>query len=493
MMEQAPEPVSDSLAHLFRELPSVHELLIAEPIQILLRSYARGQIVQACRTHLEVLRMEIALGNHSRDGLKNRIAELPSAIEKELRKQRLYSLRPVINATGVLLHTNLGRALLSREAMQHVTDIACGYCNLEFDLETGARGKRDIHTESLLLDVLQSKAGVGRLGETYRALIVNNCAAAAFLALHALAKGQEVLVSRGELVEIGGGFRIPEILQASGAVLREVGTTNRTRIADYERAITPNSALILRVHQSNFSMQGFVERPGLEGLMELGRRLNVPVFHDQGTGLVESLDSYGISGESTIVSSIRAQCDLIAASGDKLFGGPQCGILLGTQPMIDRIRQNPLFRTYRVDKLGYAALEATLHQYLENASGLPVLKMLATSVEEIGRRCLGITEQVSKQDLTAEVVEVASVLGGGTAPTARVRSCAISLKHCGLNSDELVRVLRGLDPPVIGRIEGGRVLLDLRTVDPASDSYLARELRRIAAEEPRNLPPGRNG
>jgi L-seryl-tRNA(Ser) seleniumtransferase len=471
-----------STDELYRALPSVNELLLGEPVQVLLRSHARGRVVRACRAAVEEIRQEIGQGALSLVSLRDRIGELPLMIEEELSRSPRYSLRPVINATGVMLHTNLGRAPLSRLALDHVVEVAGGYSNLEFDIDRGERGKRDTHVDPLLLALLAQATGMDSLPQTHRAIVVNNCAAATFLALHALAKGKEVLVSRGELVEIGGGFRIPEILHESGAVLREVGTTNRTRIADYERAASADTALVLRVHQSNFSMEGFVERPGLQELVELGRRINIPVFEDQGTGLVQPLEAFGIAGEPTFVNSVRAGCDLVAASGDKLFGGPQCGILAGRNAVIGLIRTDPLFRTYRVDKLCYAALEATLHQYLSDASDeVPVLRMVEMSAEEIARRCAGVADQVKNAELSVEVVAVESVLGGGTAPRARVKSFALSLRHADLNAETLLRALRSLDRPVIGRIEEYRVLLDLRTVEPQNDGYLIEALSHLNA------------
>ncbi|MGA9463611.1 MAG: L-seryl-tRNA(Sec) selenium transferase [Terracidiphilus sp.] len=470
MTAKADQKIS-SLEDLYRELPSVSDLLLTEAVLLLLNSHPRNRVVRACRVALENIRKEIAGG--AREIVSERIRTLSQSIEAELSQGPRYSLRPVINATGVLLHTNLGRAPLSRKALEHVVEVAREYSNLELDLEHGQRGKRDVHLETLLLSLLQTTADRGDTGETNRAIIVNNCAAATFLALHALAKGKEVLVSRGELVEIGGGFRIPEILQESGALLKEVGTTNRTRIADYERAVSPNAALLLRVHQSNFSMEGFVERPSLEELVALGRRMNLPVFEDQGTGLVESLEPYGICGEPTLADSIGAGCDLVAASGDKLFGGPQCGILVGQKKLVDTIRNSPLFRTYRADKLNYAALEATLHQYLAEASDeIPVLRMLAIPEQALAMRCTQMSSAIRNDALTSEVVAVESLLGGGTTPKARVRSFALALKHVALHADALLSALRQLGRPVIGRIEEDRVLLDLRTVEPGNDAYI---------------------
>ncbi len=269
-------------------------------------------------------------------------------------------------------------------------------------------------------------------------VVVNNCAAATFLALNSLADGAEVIVSRGELVEIGGGFRIPEILAKSGAHLREVGTTNRTKLVDYENAISPNTSLILRVHQSNFSMDGFTERPTLQDLVSLGRRRNIAVFDDQGTGLVFTLEDLGIQAEPTLLNSFRLGADLIAASGDKLLGGPQCGLLVGRADLIDRIRKNPLLRTFRVDKLTYAALEATLMDYLsEKAASVPVVNILRLSPLEILRRCEWIADQVRSDNLFAEVVPVLSLIGGGTAPAARLQSSAVSTAPCNASASSL--------------------------------------------------------
>lgn len=472
------EATGNSVERLYRELPSVNDVLLQ--LDPLLKAHARIRVVGACRAALEEIRREIAQGAQPRETLERRIAELPGTIEKRLKQNPRYSLRPVINATGVLLHTNLGRAPLSRKALEHVVEVAGGYSNLEFDLDSGERGKRDVHVELLLLGLLVPAAGADNIPVTHRAIVVNNCAAATYLALHALAEGKEVLVSRGELVEIGGGFRIPEILKESGALLREIGTTNRTRIADYEGAVSPNTGLILRVHQSNFSMEGFVERPSIEELVALGRRVNVPVFEDQGTGLVQPLEEFGISGEPTLVKSLGAGCDLAAASGDKLFGGPQCGILVGKKHLIDEIRKAPLFRTYRVDKLSYAALEATLHQYHSGAAEeIPVIGMLGMDAEAIGSRCVYVANAIDNQELAAEVIAVESVLGGGTAPRARLKSAAISLTHAVLDAEGLLGALRRIDPPVIGRIADDRVLLDLRTVEPGNDSYLIEALSQL--------------
>src|SRR5579863_9304170 len=361
---------------LFRELPSINELLLLPSLQPLLESHSRSALLFAARKSLADLRLEISVGQHTEISLRESIDRLPDAIADCLALASRYSLRPVINATGVILHTNLGRAPLSDAALRHVAEVAQDYCNLELDLETGSRSRRDVHAESLVLRIL---SGAGDADSArYGVVIVNNCAAATFLALNTLAENAEVIVSRGELVEIGGGFRIPEILEKSGAVLKEVGTTNRTRLEDYERAIGPATGLLLRVHQSNFSIEGFSERPLLQELAELAKRAGVPLFEDQGTGLVTSLERFGIGGEPSLPQSFERGVDLIAASGDKLRGGPQCGILAGRKDLIERIRKNPLLRAFRVDKLTYAALEATLVERLsDDPVSIPVERMLS--------------------------------------------------------------------------------------------------------------------
>lgn len=459
---------------LYRMLPSVNEVLITPACQSLLPSHPRHRLLAAVRTVLASLRQEIAAGRHTAESLHPILSTLPCRIEQHLSRPRKYSLRPVINATGVVLHTNLGRAPLSEAAIQHIAEVAGDYCNLELDLETGARSRRDIHAESLLLNLLQLDS------EQYSALLVNNCAAATYLALNALAEKREVIVSRGELVEIGGGFRIPEILEKSGAVLKEIGTTNRTRISDYEQALSPATALLLRVHRSNFSIEGFTERPFLADLVSLAKSAGVPLFEDQGTGLVNSLEPIGIHGEPTLPESLQCGVDLVAASGDKLLGGPQCGLLVGRTNLVQRIQKNPMMRAFRVDKLTYAALEATLLDHIsETSETIPIHRMLAIRPEEIMHRCQNIAGQIRAAELTLEVVPVESLVGGGTAPKATLPSCALALRHVSMNADKLSSALRRIDPPIIARINGDAVYLDLRTVPADFDSDLIRMLNSL--------------
>jgi L-seryl-tRNA(Ser) seleniumtransferase len=465
--------LDEAQSRLFRELPSVNDLLLTPMCKELLNTHPRSALLLAARNALGQLRLEIASGQLTEASLRGSIDQLPDTIANRLGLGRRYSLRPLINATGVILHTNLGRAPLSEVALGHVVDVARDYCNLELDLETGLRSRRDVHAESLVLRVLNRTRAETPDPDRHGVLIVNNCAAATFLALNSLAEKCEVIVSRGELVEIGGGFRIPEIMEKSGAILKEVGTTNRTRLADYERALGPGAGLLLRVHQSNFSIEGFSERTSLSDLVELSKSAGVPLFEDQGTGLVSSLERFGVNGEPSLLQSFACGVDIIAASGDKLLGGPQCGILVGRNDLIERIRKNPLLRAFRVDKLTYAALEATLLEHLsEDPVSIPIERMLSLPPDELMRRCRAIAGQVVSSKVVLDVVPVASLIGGGTAPKASLPSCALSVRHAFLTAVELLATLRRLDPPIVGRIADESVLLDLRTVPSHFDSGL---------------------
>jgi L-seryl-tRNA(Ser) seleniumtransferase len=462
---------------LYRRLPSVNELILASAAAPLMTKYGRERVVESIRRVLAEVRNEIATEGLSAALLEERLALMFDRIGAHLRTGPRYSIRRVINASGVLLHTNLGRAPLSEAALEHLVEVASDYSNLELDLESGERSRRDVHVEAVVLAVLGSteQERIGR-----GVVVVNNCAAATFLALNTLAEAREVIVSRGELVEIGGGFRIPEILQKSGAVLREVGTTNRTRIGDFEQAITEETALLLRVHQSNFSMEGFTERSSLEDLVSLARTAGVPLFEDQGTGLMAGLERFEIYGQPTLPDSMEKGVDLIAASGDKLLGGPQCGLLVGRIDLIARIRKNPLLRAFRVDKLTYAALEATLFEYLTGSGeSIPLMRMMSTPVGEIEGRCQAVVGNLQSKRIHAEVMRVESVVGGGTAPGATVASCAVAVVHTDLSAAELLKALRKADPPVVGRISDEKVILDFRTVHPRYDGEIARVLERL--------------
>ena len=431
-----------------RELPSVDQ--VASALAHLERRFPRTLIVDEIRRVLRSVREEI------RSGTRRNSASIENRVEQNLAALESPALRRVINATGVVLHTNLGRAPLAR------FEPYFGYSNLEYDLARGARGKRDVHAAELLERL------VGAPG-----IAVNNNAAAIYLALNELAAGFEVVVSRGELIEIGDGFRIPEIMQRSGAILREVGTTNRTRIEDYRDAITDRTRLLLRVHPSNFRIEGFTSRPELAELVALGKERSIPVYEDLGSGCVTDLRAFGVD-EPLVSDSIRAGASLVSFSGDKLLGGPQAGILAGDKNLIARLRRNPMFRALRLDKLIYQALETTLRNLLlERWDQVPALAMIRQSGPELRARAEKF--QASLDGVLTEMVEGRSVIGGGATPEQPLPAWLIAVECPDVVEAE--RRCRQYDPPVIARIENGRLLFDLRTVFPWEDEELARAIR----------------
>ncbi|MGB9104306.1 MAG: L-seryl-tRNA(Sec) selenium transferase [Terriglobales bacterium] len=463
-------------AQLFRRLPSVDELLRNPAIAPIAEHDGRAATLDAAHAVLDRLRAEIAAGRLDEPQVQLAVAGLAGAVERELRRSLQPSLRPVINATGVVLHTNLGRAPLASAALDHAREVATAYSNLEFNLDSGERGKRDVHLDRLFARLLGEYPDVSTV-------VVNNNAAAVLLALNTLADGSEVVVSRGELVEIGGSFRIPDVMTKSGATLREVGTTNRTRLADYERAITDRTRLILRVHRSNFQIVGFTEQPSLQELVELAHRRGLPVVEDLGSGALLDLRTIGIGGEPGVGDSLRAGVDVVTYSGDKLLGGPQAGMLSGRREVIARIRSNPLFRALRVDKLIYAALEATLLAYVrQDHDGVPALRMMRLSAHEIGQRAQALARML-QPPLTAEVIEGESVIGGGAAPGATLPTRLLAITMAGLSADEVATRLRNNDPPIVARVEEGRVLLDLRTVFPEQDAEIAQALNSLSVRQ----------
>lgn len=458
---------------LYRKLPSVDELLHSPELGPLRAREGQPAVTDAVRAVLDRLRSEISAGGLDAAGVDLALSGLASAVEPQLRQALGFSLRSVINATGVILHTNLGRAPLAESALEHVRETALNYSNLEFDIAAGQRGKRDVHVDRLFRRLLDA-------GREISTVVVNNNAAAVLLGLNSLAEGGEVIVSRGELVEIGGSFRIPDVMAKSGAILREVGTTNRTRIADYERAITDRTRLLLRVHRSNFQITGFTEQPLLPELVELGQRRGIPLMEDLGSGALFDLRSVGVTGEPGVVDSITAGVDVVTYSGDKLLGGPQAGILSGKKDAIARIRSNPLFRALRVDKLTYAALEATLLAYVrQDHNSIPALRMMRMTKEEIAARAEQLVKKLQNARVKLELVDGESVVGGGAAPGATLPTRLISISVDGLATEELAARLRAIDPPLIARIEEGRVLLDLRTVFPSQESTLLAGLQTV--------------
>jgi L-seryl-tRNA(Ser) seleniumtransferase len=463
---------------LYRKLPAVDELVREPAIRSLAESCGHEVVIGSARSVLARLREEIASGRLDESAVKLALSGLSAAIESEVRRSLKYSLRPVINATGVILHTNLGRAPLSETALEHVRETAAGYSNLEFDLERGARSKRDVHVDRLFRRLLYEEGSASATNSS--TIVVNNNAAAVLLVLNTVADGGEVIVSRGELVEIGGSFRIPDVMAKSGAILREVGTTNRTRISDYERAMTERTRLLLRVHRSNFEITGFTEEASTADLVALAHWRGIPLMEDLGSGALFDLRSVGISGEPGVLDSLRSGVDVVTYSGDKLLGGPQAGLISGNSELVARMRSNSLFRALRVDKLTYAALESTLLAYVRrDHDAIPVVRMMRLSREDVGRRAEALAKQIVSPNLKCEIVDGESLLGGGAAPSCVLPTRLMALSCDGLAAEELCAKLRAGDPATVARVEDGRVLLDLRTVFPEQDAALAGNFARI--------------
>ncbi|HET9636250.1 MAG TPA: L-seryl-tRNA(Sec) selenium transferase [Gemmatimonadaceae bacterium] len=438
-----------------RELPSVNALLLTPAVRHLLEQHPRRLVLDAVRRTLDAARAS--------GGAQRTEEQWASSIAAAVSDASKSSLRPVINATGVVLHTNLGRAPLPEAAIRAIDQVARGFSNLEYDLDSGRRGSRYTHC----VDLLRQLTGAED------ALVVNNCAGAMVLTLNAVAQRKEVLVSRGELVEIGGSFRIPDIMARSGARLVEVGTTNRTHDDDYRRAITPKTGAIVKVHRSNFAIEGFTADVSVEKLVFIAAEHGLPVIHDLGSGLMISLDDFGLTGEPTAAMAVNSGATLVLMSGDKLLGGPQAGIILGDAGTIAKLRKNPLTRAMRVDKLTLAALEATLRLYLDSDRALaeiPVLQMLTAHVDALQARATALVDTLRARGQTAEVVFSEASVGGGAFPTSRIGSRAVALSG---SAERLENALRRGEPPVIGRIEESRLLLDLRSVLPGEDDALA--------------------
>ncbi len=462
-----------SKSTLYRLLPSVDDSLGHPAITALAEREGRAPVTDAVRDVLTRLREEISIGTlASETSVQLAIANLPEAVARQVRNATGFFLKPVINATGVILHTNLGRAPLAESALRRINEVAGRYSNLEFDIAAGERGKRDVHVERLFSRLLNQEGISG-----IRTVVVNNCAAAVMLALNSLAEGGEVIVSRGELVEIGGSFRVPDVMNKSGAVLREVGTTNRTRLADYERAINDKTRLLLRVHRSNFAIIGFTEQPSLEELADLGHRHNIAVMEDLGGGALLPLRTLGIN-ESGVMDSLRSGVDLVTYSGDKMLGGPQAGILSGREELIKRVRANPLFRALRVDKLAYAALEATLMEYVrQNHDAIPFIRMMRLTAEQIKTRTEALQARLkSEVRLQTQIIAGESLVGGGSAPTSTLPTFLLAVTARSLSADEFAGRLRRRTPAIITRVEEGRVLIDLRTVFANEEEEIARAM-----------------
>ena len=451
----------------FRQLPGVDRLLAEERMQTLARDYPHDLLVDIIRQRLERERRAIASGEAA-----SSLDEIIESVETEISQLGEISLRLVINATGVILHTNLGRAPLSQETIAAMETAARGYCNLEFDLDSGARGSRDVHLEPILCRLTSAEA----------ALVVNNNASAVLLALTVLAKRKEVIVSRGEAVEIGGSFRIPDVMRQSGAKLIEVGTTNCTYIADYEQAITPGTAALMRVHSSNFQVVGFTHAVAIEELTALGQQRNLPVFDDQGSGCLLETTAFGLGAEPMVQRSVTLGVGLVCFSGDKLLGGPQAGIIVGKKELVTKLKRHPLARATRIDKVRLAGLAATLIHYLkgEATRKIPVWMMISAPLAEIERRA-GLWAQAIGD--SASIADGESTVGAGSLPgsTLPTKLVAIGGRKPGRNTAQtLARKLRAGNPPIIGRISEDVLLLDPRSVAPEEDNIVIKALRSLA-------------
>jgi L-seryl-tRNA(Ser) seleniumtransferase len=450
-----------------RLLPSIDALLHSPTATRISNETGKSHLTTLARTTIDSLRRELS-GNH--DGDKNYSREdLLTIAETRLasnwQNERKSSLRRVINATGVIVHTNLGRAPLSENARRALIETASGYCNLEYDIATGKRGKRGARVEEFLTELTGAES----------ALVVNNCAAAAFLVLTVLAKGGEAIVSRGELVEIGGDFRVPDVMEQSGATMREVGTTNRTKVSDYEKAVNENTKLFLKVHPSNYRIVGFTETPDLRELAELAHRHNILLYEDAGSGAIFDLSKYGLTDEPIIADSIKAGVDVVTFSGDKLLGGAQSGLIVGRREVIEKIRKHPLYRALRVDKLISVALEATLESFRREVAlqEIPVLKMLSMTEIQLKERAEKFVERFDENsDLRIEIIEGNSVVGGGSAPLVQPPTTLLAVTHQKMSADKLEESLRSSSPPVIVRILEDKVLIDLRTVSEPEEAKL---------------------
>jgi len=465
-----PVPNADQTT-LLRRVPSVDELLLRPRLAALCKEVDRAFALDTLRGVLAEVRRDIIAGLTAEERVVE-AAEIErrtvEAVESELRP----SLKPVINASGVILHTNLGRAPLSLEVIEEFRRVATEYTNLEYDVAAGARGKRDVHCARLLRRLTGAEA----------VIVVNNCAAAVLVTLATLARGGEVIVSRGELIEIGDGFRIPEIMEQSGAVLREVGTTNRTRIADYQNAINEKTRVLLRVHPSNFTVSGFTEKPEVAELIALGEQRGLPVVEDLGSGCLVDLSGVGVK-EPTVRESVAAGFSLVLYSGDKLLGGPQAGIIAGRKELVAKVRRHPLFRALRVDKLTIAALQVTLRAYLRaDWNGIPSQRMIRTALEEISVRTKrfveALTARVPRAEADFEIADGTSLVGGGSTPAQSLPTRVLRIRSQRYSAAQLEARLRAgrAGTPVIARIEEDRVTMDLRTVFPGQEGALADSL-----------------
>lgn len=457
----------------YRSIPKVDILLEDERIQNAASIYERDTVMDAIREQTEYVRGLIRTCDEEetiRRGIDNLIPDIIRRVEK----MHTPDMRPVINATGTILHTNLGRAPISREHMARLAEVACGYSNLEYDLEAGRRGERYSHFEKLLCKITGAEA----------AMAVNNNASAVMLILSSMAKGGEVVVSRGELVEIGGKFRIPDVMEQSGARLVEVGTTNKTHYSDYADAVTEETKAFLKVHTSNYRIVGFTESVGIDDLIPLGQEYDLPIIEDLGSGVLIDLSKYGLTYEPTVQDSIRKGADVVCFSGDKLLGGPQAGIIVGKKKYIDKMKKNQLTRALRIDKFTATALELVLQEYLseENAvNKIPVLRMITKSAEEVEKSARRFKRMLERKGLKAAITlqKCESQIGGGSLPLERIPSMAVGIRPEMMSVPELETAMRHLEVPIIPRTVNDTILMDVRTIEEDRMKLAADELKQI--------------
>ena len=441
--------------------------------------YGRENFLKTAREALEDLRKEILKLAAAGMGESDLVSEnILKKIESHLEQKLAPSLRRAVNATGIVIHTGLGRAILAKGAREAIWNVTKGYCTLATDIETGLRGHRDVHINRLLCELTGAEAGI----------LVNNNAAATVLILNTLARGKEVILSRGQLVEIGGSFRLPEVMETSGAILREVGTTNKTRLRDYEAAVNEKTGAIMRVHHSNYRILGFAEEPEIEELVELAKKYNLPVIDDLGSGALVDLKEFGLETEPMVQKSIRSGADVVCSSGDKLIGGPQSGVIVGKADIVNKIRNNPLMRVFRVGKLTIASMEATLKLFL-NPEKLkkrhPIYKMFSLSLKEANKRAAKVANKLRKavsERAQVWVEDGESQVGSGSAPVETIPTKILCVKASNLPPESLARKLRRNEPPIFSRIWKETVLLDFRTIQPDEDQLVEEAILKILTE-----------
>ena len=462
---------------LYRSIPKVDVLLENQAIQEMIERYSRDSVMEAIRAEMDDLRAFIG-GCDEEDKAQEQIALLVSHIGDAVEKMHTPNMKKVINGTGTILHTNLGRAPISREHMRKAFDIVTGYSNLEYNLEEGRRGERYSHFEKLLCKITGAEA----------AMAVNNNASSVLLILSSLAKGGEVIVSRGELIEIGGKFRIPDVMTQSGATLVEVGTTNKTHVSDYEENITEETKALLKVHTSNYKIVGFTESVGIDELMPIAKEHDIPVIEDLGSGVLIDLSKYGLTYEPTVQESVAKGADVVCFSGDKLFGGPQAGIIVGKKKYIDMMKKNQLTRALRIDKFTAAALELVLQEYLSEEQAvqhIPVLRMITEPLDEVARRARSLARTIRSTDIPAkvDVVSCESQIGGGSLPMERIPSMAVAIRPKYESVAALEDQMRHLTVPMIPRTVNDTIMLDVRTIETEDFKLIAAELQELLGQE----------